>query len=60
MECTDPESPDFALKKRKIEWDSKKVIDLSSINNAHEQYVIRQRRLVTRHHPSHDLKEMLN
>ena len=28
-EFTNPESPDFALKKRKMEWDSKKVIVLS-------------------------------
>ena len=25
VECIDPESPDFALNKRKMEWDSKKV-----------------------------------
>ena len=33
LECTNPESPNFALKKRKMEWDSKKVIDLLTGHN---------------------------
>lgn len=35
VECTNPESPDFALMKRKMEWDSKKVYYLVVCTHTH-------------------------